>query len=379
MKTHNRQLLRDITTLFIGTFVAFAAQAAPITGDDWFQPRSLFISHLFNPDAMRRAEAVDVAYQNVLDPWIDATANGTFRRVRLDVDLTLLPGVLYEILTTQDGYEHELIVVSPPGFYPAGTIIRTDAEDVEPLVNAPVVIEDAQLDVVGLTTWLTRQRDLHVGDETPLVVLDWERSWQNRLLNPSHPGHSAAIAQGILALEIAHLVWPEAAITFYGSPWSSVEPTPEWEDEMAMALWPLVQKMDWLAPSLYDKILDEASTQSAIDRQLRRHESSMRLACRLADGRPILPWVRHRFHQPATSFHNKLIAKPEFLDHLHWAWRFTAYGEFVDGFVLWYRDRDNWENTGIAPPEFNGSITVAELLDETEKRYHGWIQSVLDE
>jgi hypothetical protein len=183
------------------------------------------------------------------------------------------------------------------------------------------------------------------------------------------------VQQGALAIELAQNIWPDAAVSFYGCPWGTGEPTPQWEDEMAAALAPILDRVDWLAPSIYDKYRDEDAPPASVERQRRLHESGLHLAARVAAGRPILPWVRHRYYEVGAPYHNNLIRKYEFLDQLQWAWDFEVHRAPITGFVLWYRDRDMWEEIGTAPPEASGEV-VEDVLDDIEYKYYNWMQQV---
>ncbi len=347
--------------------------------DRWLRGPELFVSHRFDPANMPQARPIAAIYQNVLTKSVTARATGELAAMTLDADVTIEPGGLYEVIVQIDRRKHVAAITSPPGSYEAGQVITTDGASGIILSGQAARIDDARLNDELLRQVVRKYRAQYRGVERPLLALDWESAWLNRVTHSDHPGHARAVAEGARALDIAREEWPDAAITFYGCPWGTFQPTDAWYETIAEALSPILSRVDWLAPSLYDKLKDVDSSERALERGRRRYESTLRLACRVARGRPIVPWINHRHYQPGAAFHQQLVEEDEFIDHLRWAWRFSEHGERIDGFVLWYRDRETWEMQRIRPIGAASSVTAEAAIDDIERRRYEWIFAVMQE
>jgi hypothetical protein len=320
-----------------------------------------------------------VLYQNVLTTTITAQVRGTLAAFTLDQELVIESGATYQLSVDVRRRDYSAIITSRPGRYAAGASITTDATEDITLNGEPGRIENATLNEDLFRRALRKKRAQFKGTDRPLLALDWESAWLERVTRPDHPAHDAAVQEGARAIDIAREEWPEAAITFYGCPWGSPSPTETWLRDMEASVKPIFDRVDWFAPSIYDKAKDAASSSRALDRADRRQESALRLAGRLAVGRPILPWVTHRFFQPGAGFHSELVEQHEFSDHLRWAWRFNENGERVDGFVFWYRDRDIWQEQRIRPAGSDPQKAPDAALDAIELQYGGWIRDIMAE
>jgi hypothetical protein len=188
---------------------------------------------------------------------------------------------------------------------------------------------------------LTEHLNLYVPlDYKGQVTLDWEGAGIAGLETPiGSPIHQQTVEQYVLAIQAAKALRPNAKFGFYGLPIGRYyDRNQEWIDN-ALALQPIFDASDCLFPSIYDLYKSNESPQHDPQIDLEVTTDCTKLALRVANGKPVFPYIYHRYHDSNATWGFILIADDEMADNAKAAFDAVWEGDKADGMIWWGADQ----------------------------------------
>lgn len=145
-----------------------------------------------------------------------------------------------------------------------------------------------------------------------IIVIDWEGAPMNAL--KSNIGSAAQIAQVqeyVKAIQILKSACPRAKVGIYALPWRQY-----WNRDAAWrsandALAPIIDASDAVFPSIYE-FYEEGVDQSITEQSEKEYvQEVIEESLRLARGKPVYPFVTHRYHPSNARLKNRTVSSVE--------------------------------------------------------------------
>jgi hypothetical protein len=216
---------------------------------------------------------------------------------------------------------------------------------------------------------------------TAPVCLDWEAETMTTLHEAATdgPAFGAAVDAFVGFLAEVRALRPDLRFGYYGLPlrryWDRDDGWRARNDAIA----PIIDQSDVLFVSVYDFYGDEESGTEADSAYVRENVAE---ALRLAGGRPVLPYVWHRYHDSNATLGGRLIGEDEFRRHVGAIFEAEHRGARAAGMVWWGADR-YFAASGASPWDevFAAEIPPGSDLDEWLDALHAerlqWLAEAL--
>lgn len=190
---------------------------------------------------------------------------------------------------------------------------------------------------------------------TGYVALDWEEPIFSALKKPaSSREFKDAVTQLTQAIAIARSERPTARWGFYGLPLREYWKRDDTWRTRSRALVDVVKACDWLGPSVYNVYKAPDDRPAAEIRKYAREHAEMALELgRLAGGKPVFPWVTHRYHPSNKNWADHVVPESEFRNILAGVRDARYNGERVAG-VIWWGADEWYDGRGRIPDTITG-------------------------
>jgi hypothetical protein len=197
---------------------------------------------------------------------------------------------------------------------------------------------EGEVDTVKLMAFI--QKILPLDLEEAIIALDWEGPIMAILekgnLNQNKEYIDAADAYR-LAYRTVKKIRPRATVGFYRFPIRNYHNRGETWRARNRSLEPLLSEFDALFPSVYDFYDSESKAESRdIDYVNENIEEALLIGDRI--GKPVYPFVWHRYHPSNKRKPEWLIPIVEFENHMSAVALAEVEGKHVDGIVWWGSD-----------------------------------------
>lgn len=174
-----------------------------------------------------------------------------------------------------------------------------------------------------------------------IVVLDWEGKRMKQLLNGAvtkGADYRKAKEQLLSAYRLVKRIRPQTTVGFYGFPERNYWKRDASWRERNIGIKDLLKEVDAIFPSIYDfyQINDRnRDTELAYARE--NTEEAISLGAAL--GKPVYPFVWHRYHDSNKKVGKQLIPTAEFEEHLRTIATTKVGGKKIDGLIWWSSER----------------------------------------
>jgi hypothetical protein len=174
-----------------------------------------------------------------------------------------------------------------------------------------------------------------------IVVLDWEGQRMNQIVEGARdqtPTYREAKEQLLSAYRLVKGIRPNVTVGFYGFPardyWNRND---DWRARN-QALAPFLSEVDAIFPSLYDFYHTTPKNREMEIGYVQDNVSeALLLGAQL--GKPVMPFVWHRYHDSNKELGRALIPPDEFAEHLRTIVKTKVKNRRVDGVVWWSSER----------------------------------------
>ncbi len=186
------------------------------------------------------------------------------------------------------------------------------------------------------------------------VALNWEGPMLEALSDPDSKEHAASLAQFILVIQKAKKFRPNAKYGFVGLPVGRYFDRDETWYAQAEATQPIFDESQCLFPLAYDGAKDGATNDPDMDLEVTT--DCVSLALRHAAGKPVYPYIHHRWATSDPQWGFRLIPKEEFMANIGAVFAADFEGDKPDGIVWWGADNKSHqlsqENVGSSNPQY---------------------------
>jgi|GEM_PF-2066181 len=171
-----------------------------------------------------------------------------------------------------------------------------------------------------------------------MIVLDFEGQKMTDLLKTSDEAEADRIVDHYIGVfKYFKKQRPNATIGYYGYPFRDYWHRNEQWKKKNDRLIPLFAVVDALFPSIYDFYADDIDVKKASDLAYVRENVEETL--RLAEGKPVYPFLWHRYHSSNKKRAKDLIDFQEFEDHVAAVANASYDGHQAKGVVWWSSER----------------------------------------
>lgn len=172
------------------------------------------------------------------------------------------------------------------------------------------------------------------------ISLDWEGGGIATLIK--EPTTSAKfknqVAQYVAAVKEARRLRPKAKIGFYGLPLTNYyHRDAAWHARTA-AMQAIFDASNAVMPTIYDPYKSGAPGQPSLASDQAFVREMVTIALQVAKGKPVLPFVWHRYHDTNAKYGNQDIPSDELRDQSKEAFAPVVGGRRAQGFIWWGHD-----------------------------------------
>lgn len=209
--------------------------------------------------------------------------------------------------------------------------------------------------------------DLYVpANYTGPVALDWEGVGSENLNLPiGSPELANAVNEWVKVLQKARQLRPNAKFGFFGLPWAQLTDWGPTYIDRAMAIKPIYDYSHCLFPCIYRYYPDTQPQFSAADNRA-YVKGLVSLALRISEGKPVYPFIGHRYHEGFLPVAFRLVPEKEFKDQIKAILDARYQGDSADGVVWWGGDQFwYWMATNYSqnpPPQYAFGPLLAQVF-----------------
>ncbi len=167
------------------------------------------------------------------------------------------------------------------------------------------------------------------------ICLDWENDVLEILSKgpENNPEWQPVVTEMVQLLQFVKSKRPKAKIGYYALPQTKYWNQDQVYQDRMLALHPIYKESTALFPSAYDFYGENPERDKAA------FATIMRLALRCADGKPVYPFVWHRYHDSTPQWGFKRIPGDEFVDHVRNLVHTEYNSDRIDGIMAWGQER----------------------------------------
>ena len=211
-----------------------------------------------------------------------------------------------------------------------------------------------------------------------LIVLDFEGKNMIDFKNGELAKRQKILAYYIDLYDFVKKMRPKTTIGFYAYPWRDYwNRNDGWRKENE-ELVPLLKHVDAIFPSIYDFYVDDKDVKRSSDQAYVEEniKEALRIA-KLCGGKPVIPFIWHRYHDSNKKMAKQFIESDEFYYHVKKATETQYEGKGIEGIIWWSSERYFYNVSERGKINKRSKVDFEEYSNSTSLKYIDIIEQAI--